>query len=136
LGDFSLEFIWSPFQLSMYRLKRRIFFLILLDLRNIRVLFYDKVFFGQLPLVPLLLLGPQFFPIILFLSTTLSTGMTSISLHMQWPLTSQLHRSILNENNCLLFSLRIKLHAQFPSCKYYFRKFHCITLPSYSTVSP
>jgi hypothetical protein len=28
---------------------------------------------------------------ILFLSTTLSTGMTGISLHMRWPLTSQLH---------------------------------------------
>jgi hypothetical protein len=31
----------------------------------------------------------HFFPIIIFLSTTPLTGMTSISLHMQWPLTSQ-----------------------------------------------
>jgi hypothetical protein len=41
--------------------------------------------------VPLRLLGPPFFPIILFGSTTLLTGKTGISLHMQWPLTSQLH---------------------------------------------
>jgi hypothetical protein len=34
-------------------------------------------------------LALNFFPIILFLSTTLSTGMTGISLHMQWTLTSQ-----------------------------------------------
>jgi hypothetical protein len=32
-------------------------------------------------------------------STTLLTGMTGISLHMQWPLTSQLHGSFLKENN-------------------------------------
>jgi hypothetical protein len=51
-------------------------------------------FFGQRPLVPLLLLGPPFFLIILFGSTTLLTGMTGISLHMQWPLTSQLHGSV------------------------------------------
>jgi hypothetical protein len=57
---------------------------------------------GQRPLVPLLLLAPPFFPIILFGSTTLLTGMTGNSLHMQWPLTSQLHG----------LSLRIKLHAQ------------------------
>jgi hypothetical protein len=38
------------------------------------------------------------YPIILFLSTTLSTGMTGISLHMQWPLTSQFHGSILKDN--------------------------------------
>jgi hypothetical protein len=36
--------------------------------------------------VPLLLLGPPFFPIILLGSTTLLTGMTGISLHVQWPL--------------------------------------------------
>jgi hypothetical protein len=47
---------------------------------------------GQQFLVPLLLLGPPFFcPIILFVSTTLLNWMTDISLHMQWPLTSQLH---------------------------------------------
>jgi hypothetical protein len=50
-----------------------------------------KCFFGQRPLVPLLLLGPPFFPIILFGSTTLLTRMTGISLHMQWPLTYQSH---------------------------------------------
>jgi hypothetical protein len=43
------------------------------------------------------------------MSTTLLTGMTSISLHMQWPLTSQLHGSFLKENNCFL--PRIKVHA-------------------------
>jgi hypothetical protein len=46
-------------------------------------------------LVPLLLLGPPFFPIILFGYKTLLTGMTGISLHMQWPLTSQSHGSLL-----------------------------------------
>jgi hypothetical protein len=35
------------------------------------------------------------FPIILFLSTTLLTGMTNISLHVQWPLTSQLHGMLI-----------------------------------------
>jgi hypothetical protein len=35
---------------------------------------------GQQPLVPLLLFGPPFFPIILFGSTTLLTGMAGISL--------------------------------------------------------
>jgi hypothetical protein len=48
---------------------------------------------GQRPLVPLLLLGPPFFPIILFLSITLLTRMTGISLHTQKPLTSQSHGS-------------------------------------------
>jgi hypothetical protein len=43
--------------------------------------------FGQL--VPLLNIAPPFFPIILFVSAALLTGMTSSSLHMQWPLTSQ-----------------------------------------------
>jgi hypothetical protein len=51
-------------------------------------------FFGQRPLVPLLILGPPFFQIILFGSTTLLIAMTGISLHMQWPLTSQLHGSV------------------------------------------
>jgi hypothetical protein len=36
---------------------------------------------------------------IIFLSTTLTAGMTGISLHMQRPLTSQSHGSILKENN-------------------------------------
>jgi hypothetical protein len=48
--------------------------------------------------VPLLLLGPQFFPIILFVSTTQLTGMLGISFQMQWPLTSQFHGSFLKEN--------------------------------------
>jgi hypothetical protein len=39
--------------------------------------------------VQLLLLGPSFFPIIIFLSTTLLTGTTGISLQVQWPLTSK-----------------------------------------------
>jgi hypothetical protein len=45
---------------------------------------------GQRPLVPLLLLGLPFFSDYSFWSTTLLTGMTGNSLHMQWPLTSQL----------------------------------------------
>jgi hypothetical protein len=62
-------------------------------------------FFGQQPLVPLLY-GPPFFPIIIFGSTTLLTGMTGISLHL-WLLS---HMSVsLKENNC--FWLRVKLHA-------------------------
>jgi hypothetical protein len=56
---------------------------------------------GQRPLVPLLLHGPPFFLMILFLSTTLLTGMTCISLHMRWPLTLQSHGSFLKENNFL-----------------------------------
>jgi hypothetical protein len=57
------------------------------------------IFLGQRPLVPLRLLRPQLFPIILFLSTTLLTGMSGISLNMQWPLTSQSHGCFLKENN-------------------------------------
>jgi hypothetical protein len=44
-------------------------------------------FVRQRPLVPLLLLDTPFFLIIRFGSTTLLTGMTGNSLHMQWPLT-------------------------------------------------
>jgi hypothetical protein len=60
-------------------------------------------FFGQRPLVPLLLLSPPFFPNYYFLVHHPATGMISISLHMQWPLTSQLHGSFLKENNCFFF---------------------------------
>jgi hypothetical protein len=45
------------------------------------------LFLGRRPLVPFLLIGPPIFPIFLFLYTTLLTGMTGISLHVQWPLT-------------------------------------------------
>jgi hypothetical protein len=45
------------------------------------------LFFGQQPLELFLLLGPPFFPIILFMSNALLTGVTGISLHLQWPLT-------------------------------------------------
>jgi hypothetical protein len=68
---------------------------------------------GQRPLVPLLLLGPPFFPIILFGSTTLLTGMTGISLHMQWPLASQ--REQRTQDRCkrrvteIRFNLEMKL---------------------------
>jgi hypothetical protein len=41
------------------------------------------------------------------MSTTLLVMMIGISLHIQWPLTSQLHGSFLKENNW--FSLQIKL---------------------------
>jgi hypothetical protein len=37
------------------------------------------------------------------LSTTLSTGMTGISLQMQRPPTSQSHGSIQKENNCMCY---------------------------------
>jgi hypothetical protein len=37
--------------------------------------------------------------------------MTSISLHMQWPLISQLHGSV-SQREQLFFSLRIQLHPQ------------------------
>jgi hypothetical protein len=40
-------------------------------------------------------LWPSIFRIILYLSTTLLTGITSISLHMQWPLTSQSHGNLM-----------------------------------------
>jgi hypothetical protein len=54
----------------------------------------------------------HFYPIILFLSPTLLTGMTGISLHMQWLLNSQLHGGFLNpKKRAIGFSLRIKLHA-------------------------
>jgi hypothetical protein len=54
----------------------------------------------------LLLLGPRFFPIILFGSTTLLTGMTAISLHMQWPLTSPLPGSVSQREQLVLFRYR------------------------------
>jgi hypothetical protein len=67
---------------------------------------------GKQPLVPLP--WPSIFPIILYKSTTLLTGMTSISLQMQWPLTSQLHGCfsqreqffITEQTPCLLFKTR------------------------------
>jgi uncharacterized membrane protein YhfC len=40
----------------------------------------------------------------------LLTGMTGISLHMQWPLTSQLNGKVSRREQ-LFFLLRIKLHA-------------------------
>jgi hypothetical protein len=49
--------------------------------------------------VPLLLLSPPFFPIILFGSTTLLTGMTSISLHMPLHVLSRMAVS-RKKNNC------------------------------------
>jgi hypothetical protein len=45
---------------------------------------------------------PSSFLIILFLSTTLLTRMTSISLHKQWPLTSQSHGSF-SQKSYLIF---------------------------------
>jgi hypothetical protein len=52
---------------------------------------------------------PCIFSINLLRSTTLWTGMTGISLHMQWPLTSQSHGSFSQRDGLLL---RIKLHVQ------------------------
>jgi hypothetical protein len=40
----------------------------------------------------------------------LLTGMTSNSLHMQWPLTSQSHGSV-SQREQLVFLLCIKLHT-------------------------
>jgi hypothetical protein len=68
------------------------------------ILFYFILFFGgQRPLVPLLLLGPPFVLIILFGSTTLLTGVTGNSLHMQWPLTSQSHGSVSPREQLFFF---------------------------------
>jgi hypothetical protein len=47
---------------------------------------------------------------ILFGSTTLFTGLAGISLHMQWPLTSQSHGSF-SQREQLFFLSRIKLYA-------------------------
>jgi hypothetical protein len=44
-----------------------------------------------------------FFQLFFFGSTTLLTGMTSISLHMQWPLTSQLHGSVSPRQQLFFF---------------------------------
>jgi hypothetical protein len=38
-----------------------------------------------------------------FWSTTLLTGMTGISLHMHWPLTSQLHGSVSQREQLFFF---------------------------------
>jgi hypothetical protein len=54
--------------------------------------------------VTLLLLGPPFSKIFLFLSTTLLTVRTGFSLHVQWPQTSQLQGSFLIENNWFIVS--------------------------------
>jgi hypothetical protein len=43
------------------------------------------------------------FLIILFGSTTLLTRMTGNSLHMQWPLTSQLHGSVSQREQLFCF---------------------------------
>jgi hypothetical protein len=64
-----------------------------------------RFFGGQRPLVPLLL-GPPYFPNILWGFTTLLTGMTGISLHIKWPLTSQ-------------DRLQVSLLCKMKPCKYY-----------------
>jgi hypothetical protein len=75
------------------------------------IFFHCTLFWGgQRPLVPFLLLGLPFFSDYSFWSTTLLTGMTGIPLHMQWPLTSQLHGSV-SQREQLFFLLRIKLHV-------------------------
>jgi hypothetical protein len=50
----------------------------------------------------------KFFLINLFKSATLLTRMTGLSLHVQWPLTSQSRDHFLKEDKCFL--LRIKIH--------------------------
>jgi hypothetical protein len=52
----------------------------------------------------------MFFQLFFFKSTTLLTGMTGISFHLQWPMTSQSHGSVsqreqLNDGICLLQGL-------------------------------
>jgi hypothetical protein len=56
-------------------------------------LIHDLMFFGSATPCASPPPRPSIFPIILFLSTTLATGMTGISLHMQWPMISQSHGS-------------------------------------------
>jgi hypothetical protein len=64
--------------------------------------------YSQRPLVPLILL--TFCSYYSFrVHHPLLTGMTSISLHMQWPLTSQSHGCVSQREQ--LFLLQIKLHA-------------------------
>jgi uncharacterized membrane protein YhfC len=69
-----------------------------------------QVFLVSDPLCLFSSLAHHCFPIILFWTTTLLTGMTGISLHIQWPLTSQSH-VIVSQREKLLFLLQIKLHA-------------------------
>jgi hypothetical protein len=57
----------------------------------------------------------------------LLTGMTGISLHMQWPLTSQLHGSV-SQREQLFFSLRIKLHANSGLLSYGHILYNCSTV--------
>jgi hypothetical protein len=47
------------------------------------------------------------------MSMFMLTGMTGISLHMQWPLTSQSHGIVLKENNCFFITNHaiIQLHT-------------------------
>jgi hypothetical protein len=63
----------------------------------LEVLFFLLPFFSQPPLVPLLHLGPQFFPIVLFGLT----GMTGISVRIQWPLFYLPHGSFYQREQLL-----------------------------------
>jgi hypothetical protein len=65
--------------------------------------FYLLLLFGSTIPCACPLSCPQFFLIILFVSTTLTTGMTSISLHMQWPPTSQLLSSFSQRKQLFFF---------------------------------
>jgi hypothetical protein len=63
------------------------------------------------------------FLIILFLATTLLTGMTDISLHMQWPLTSQSH------GRWYIFTAKIPIWVHFGrQCGMYISWRFCIFL--------
>jgi hypothetical protein len=55
------------------------------------------------------------FPIILFGSTTLFTGMTGISLHMQWPLTSRPHGSV-SQREKMVFGMDQTPHPPLDDC--------------------
>jgi hypothetical protein len=86
------------------------------------------------PLVPLLLLGPPFFPIILFGFSTLLTGMTGNSLHMQWPLTSQSHGSVSQREQ--FFIMDQTPHPPSQKHSIYAIKVRIIYVSKYRCVSP
>jgi hypothetical protein len=61
--------------------------------------------------------------------------MTGISLHMQWPLTSQLHGSV-SQREQLFFLLRIKLHARARTESFLSHKFVSKSVGRHLTPSP
>jgi hypothetical protein len=68
-------------------------------------------------------------------STTLLSGMTGISLHMQWPLTSQSHGSV-SQREQLDFLLRTKLQARHWSNISYIGSRLCMSRSDYVCTIP